>query len=41
MVGTGKTLKWRKNSNGFIISIPEKIRNTPPSKYVWVMKATF
>jgi alpha-L-fucosidase len=41
MLGNGISLKWQKNGNGFLISIPEKIRNSPPSKYVWVMKATF
>jgi alpha-L-fucosidase len=41
MPGSDIVLKWQKNSNGFLISIPEKIRKSPPSKYVWVMKATF
>jgi alpha-L-fucosidase len=40
MVGSGSPLKWQKNGNGFIIVIPDKIRNSPPSQYVWVMKAT-
>ena len=41
LVGPGPSLKWQKTGNGFIINIPEKIRKSPPSKYVWVMKATF
>jgi alpha-L-fucosidase len=41
MVGPGTSLKWQKNGNGFVIDIPEKIKSSPPSKYVWVMKATF
>jgi alpha-L-fucosidase len=41
MAGTDTYLKWVKTDKGFIISIPEKIRKSPPSKYVWVMKATF
>jgi alpha-L-fucosidase len=41
MLGTGTSLKWKKNNNGFLITMPENIRKTPPSKYVWVMKATF
>ena len=41
MMGSGASLKWQKNGNGFLITIPDKIRNSPPSKYVWVMKATF
>jgi alpha-L-fucosidase len=41
MMGTGSFLKWEKTEKGFYIDIPGKIRNTPPSKYVWVIKATF
>lgn len=41
MPGTTAQLKWQKNEKGFLISIPEKIRKSPPSKYVWVVKATF
>ena len=41
MVGTGTRLKWQKTGNGFDITIPEKIRKSPPSKYVWVMRANF
>ncbi len=40
MPGTGTTLKWQKNGNGFVIYIPEKIRKSPPSKHVWVFKVT-
>jgi alpha-L-fucosidase len=41
IAGTGTILNWKKNGNGFLISIPDRIRNAPPSKYVWVMKATY
>jgi alpha-L-fucosidase len=41
MIGTATPLKWQKNGNGFLIDIPEKIKNSPPSKYVWVMKAVY
>jgi len=41
MLGTDTNLKWEKSDTGFIINIPEKIRKSPPSKYVWVIKATF
>ncbi len=41
MLGTGTSLKWHKDGNGFIISIPESIRKLPPSDYVWVLKATY
>jgi alpha-L-fucosidase len=40
MVGTDTSLKWSITGNGFTISIPEKIRNAPPSGYVWVIKAS-
>jgi alpha-L-fucosidase len=41
MVGNGARLKWHKTGNGFEITIPEGIRRSPPSKYVWVIRATF
>ena len=40
MVGTGASLKWQKNGNGFFITIPESLRKSPPSKFVWVMKVS-
>jgi len=41
MLGTNTSLKWVKSDKGFSITIPEKVRNSPPSKYVWVIKVTF
>jgi alpha-L-fucosidase len=41
MLGTETTLKWKKEGGGFTVLIPEKIRKSPPSEYVWVLKATF
>ena len=41
MVGTGTPLQWKKNGNGFLVTIPGRISSSPPSKFVWVMKATF
>lgn len=41
MQGTGTSLKWSKTDTGFSVTMPEKIRNNPPSKYVWVLKAVF
>jgi alpha-L-fucosidase len=41
MVSSGISLKWHKMGNGFAIDIPDKTRKSPPSKYVWVMKASF
>ena len=41
LVGSGTSLRWKKEGNGFAIDIPEKVRKSPPSEYVWVMKASF
>jgi alpha-L-fucosidase len=41
IMGKGTQLRWHKLGNGFAIDLPEKLRNEPPSKYVWVFKATF
>ena len=41
MLGSPVALKWQRNGNGFFVTIPEKIRENPPSRYVWVMKASF
>jgi alpha-L-fucosidase len=40
VLGTETFLKWSKSGKGFVVNIPEKVRKTPPSKYVWVMKVT-
>jgi alpha-L-fucosidase len=41
MLGSGTRLKWIRNGNGFMVTIPGSIRKSPPSKYVWVMKVVF
>ena len=41
MLGRDTYLKKVKKDNGFTIIIPDKIRKTPPSKYVWVLKVTY
>lgn len=41
MPGTTTQLKWQKYGDGFLISIPDKIRKNPPSEYVWVIKVDF
>jgi alpha-L-fucosidase len=41
MVGTNSNLKWERKDNGFEVYLPEKLRNTPPSKYVVVLKAVY
>lgn len=37
----GSRLKWQKKGDGFAITVPERFRKNPPSKYVWVMKAAY
>jgi alpha-L-fucosidase len=41
MLGSDVHLKWQKTGDGFSVSIPEKVRTSPSSKYVWVLKATW
>jgi len=41
MVGKGTSLRWQGNGSGFTVYIPESVRKSPPSKYVWVMKVTY
>ncbi len=39
MLGASKRLKWKKADTGFVVSIPEEIRNNPPCEHAWVIKA--
>lgn len=41
LLGTKTILKWQKEGTGFLINIPEQVRQSNPSKYVWVFKAAF
>ena len=41
MIGKKVPLKWHKYDSGFVIDIPEKVKKSPPSKYVWVIKAVY
>lgn len=41
MLGTQANLKWSDTGKGFSIAIPDKIRKSPPSDYVWVMEVSF
>ena len=38
MLGNRINLKWEVFDQGFKIIIPEKVRNSPSSKYAWVFK---
>ncbi len=36
----GGNLRWKKDGDGFVVTIPEKWRKNPPSNYVWTLKVT-
>ncbi|MBD0822804.1 alpha-L-fucosidase [Aestuariibaculum marinum] len=38
MLGSRTRLKWEKQAEGFKVIIPEKLRNSLPSKYAWTLK---
>jgi len=40
LLGYSKSLSWKKEGNGFKVKIPKKLRNNPPSKYVWTIKVS-
>ena len=40
LLGYKSPLKWEKIEEGFMVTIPEKIRNKPPSDYVWTIKVS-
>ncbi len=40
LLGYKSPLKWEKIEEGFLVTIPEKIRNKPPSDYVWTIKVS-
>jgi alpha-L-fucosidase len=40
LLGYSKKLKWKADGNGFVVSIPEDVRNNPPVKYAWTIKVT-
>jgi alpha-L-fucosidase len=40
LLGHNRTLKWRPEGNGFVVSIPESLRSVPPCGYVWTLKVS-
>ncbi|PWD97879.1 alpha-L-fucosidase [Marinilabilia rubra] len=40
LLGYDKPLKWKAQGSGFEVSIPNKLRTNPPSKYAWVVKVS-
>lgn len=40
LLGYNEPLKWIPNGEGFTATIPEKLRNNPPSQFVWTLKVS-
>lgn len=38
LLGCSDEIQWKKEKQGFSISIPEKFRQTPPCGYAWVIR---
>jgi alpha-L-fucosidase len=41
VTGTKTKCSWQNGTDSFTVNIPSKVRNNPPSDYVWVMKIEF
>lgn len=37
LLGAKGELKWKKQGNGFTVSIPDKLRKAPPCRYAWAV----
>ena len=40
LLGYDLPLRWTKNGKGFTVNIPKKLRNNPPSQFVWTLKVS-
>jgi len=40
LLGYDKPLTWTADGQGFTVRIPKKLRNNPPSEYVWTIKVS-
>ena len=38
VVGTGTRCSWKNGPDSFSVTVPQQVRNNPPSDHVWVMK---
>jgi alpha-L-fucosidase len=38
MLGVGEPLKWEKGTEGFVIHLPDSVRNNPPCDYAWTFR---
>ena len=40
LLGYKGNLSWKKDGNGFRVSIPSSLKNTPPCSHVWTLKVS-
>lgn len=40
LLGYNQPLIWSKNNEGFTVNIPKKLRENPPSQFVWTLKVS-
>jgi alpha-L-fucosidase len=40
LLGSKSSLKWSKDGTGFVVNIPETLRNKPPCSYAWTLKVS-
>jgi alpha-L-fucosidase len=40
MLGVAEPMKWEKAGTGFILHVPESVRNNPPCNYAWTFNFT-
>ncbi|MCK7531799.1 MAG: hypothetical protein MZV63_12625 [Marinilabiliales bacterium] len=38
VVGAGTRCSWKNGPDSFSVTVPQQVRNNPPSDHVWVMK---
>jgi alpha-L-fucosidase len=38
MLGAREPLQWEQSGNGFVIHVPESVRNDPPCSYAWTFR---
>jgi len=40
LLGSKQRLKWRPEGNGFVVTIPDELRNNPPCQHAWTIKVS-
>ncbi|HLF33177.1 MAG TPA: alpha-L-fucosidase [Cyclobacteriaceae bacterium] len=38
LLGTGSRIGWKNSAEGFVATIPAKLRNDPPARWAWVFR---